>query len=119
MNAAGDSPLNNVAGVVTFESGETAGSIRIPIPQESFSDVKDLEKLSVALEHCDALLPVVVHYDVIAAIVELDREQFEVQQSEGKLKLNVKRTKQKKGKLIVPWKIQPKSSDSVYMNISG
>ena len=57
--------------------------------------------------------------DVIPAVVAMKKSEVEVQQGEGRLKLEVKRSKQKKGDVTVPWKVVPQSNDSVYMNISG
>ena len=115
----GNSPFNNLAGVTSFESGETAGKITMKIPQESFSDSKDEEKFSVSLEYCDALLPVVVYYDVVAAVVELDREQINVVQSEKEVELKILRSNEMRGKINIPWKVLPQTPDSVYANISG
>merc|ERR1712096_220725 len=39
--------------------------------------------------------------------------------SDEKVTIPIERSEQMAGKVVVPWKIQPESSDSVYMNIGG
>ena len=45
--------------------------------------------------------------------------EVEASQSQGTVKLTVKRKEQTKGKIAIPWKIVPETADSVYVDVKG
>ena len=121
-----NSPFANLSGVETFEDGEDESNIEIKIPQDPRDVTKDAfdvilgdPRPSTAVVDKNNKCSVTVENDVIPAIVNLEKDEIEVVQSEGKVELAVKRSEQKKGKIVVPWKVLPKSADSVYANITG
>ena len=121
-----NSPFANLSGVETFEKGEEESNIEIKIPQDPRDVTKDKfdvilgdPKPSTSIVDKNNKCSVTVENDVIPAVVSLDEEQVEVTQSDKTVELHVVRSVQKKGKIVVPWKILPESPDSVYLNISG
>ena len=120
------SPFANLRGVETFEKGEEKSHVEIKIPQDARGVTRDFFEITLddpattttvigKIKKCR----VTVDNDVIPAVVSVEEKVMEVKQSEEKVKVPVRRSEQKKGKVVVPWKVLPKSSDSVYMNING
>ena len=52
-------------------------------------------------------------------LIILTSDDKEVNQDEGVVKMNVERKKQKKGKILVPWKLLPQVEDSIYTDMKG
>ena len=120
------SPFADLSGTETFEKGEEESNIEIKIPQDPRDVTKD--KFDVILgdpKPSTSQVPkknkcnVTVENDVIPSVINIDLDELEVVQSEGSFEVPVRRSEQKKGKVVVPWKVVPKSSDSVYANIAG
>lgn len=57
--------------------------------------------------------------DVIPSVINLMVDEASANQSQGKIELPIRRSEQLKGKVVVPWKVLPGSSDSVYTNLTG
>ena len=121
-----NSPFVNISGVETFEEDENESHIEIKIPQEARNVTKDNfdivlsdPKPSTSVVDKNNKCSVTVDNDVIEAVLQMTKGEVEAKQSDEKVVVPVERTEQMKGKVTVPWKIQPESSDSVYMNIGG
>ena len=111
----------------TFEEGEEKSTIEIAIPQDPRGIVRDTFSLillnpttSTAVVGTNHSCNVTINNDVIPAVVSLDcDDELTVTQSDGVARVTVVREEQKKGRVVVPWKVLPRSFDSVYVNISG
>ena len=122
-----NSPFSNLGGVETFEEGEEKSTIEIAIPQDPRGIVRDTFSLillnpttSTAVVGTNHQCNVNINNDVIPAVVSLDcDDELTVTQSDGVARVTVVREEQMKGRVVVPWKVLPRSFDSVYVNISG
>jgi hypothetical protein len=122
------SPFSNLRGVETFEDGEDASHIVVAIPEVPSYNEEDCfaiqllqpkEESTVLANPPLDKLSVVVQNDIARPVVDLESTEMEVDQSEGKLELEVKRSKQKKGKVSIPWKLKPETEDSIYTGMKG
>ena len=120
------SPFANLQGVETFEKGDEKSHVEIKIPQDARGVTRDFFEIfldeptpSTNILGKNKKCRVTVDNDVIPAVVTCEEREMEVKQSEEKVKVPVRRREQKKGRVVVPWKVLPESSDSVYMNING
>ena len=120
------SPFANLQGVETFEKGDEKSHIEIKIPQDARGVTRDFFEIfldeptpSTNVLGKNKKCRVTVSNDVIPAVVTCEEKEMEVKQSEEKVNVPVRRKEQSKGKVVVPWKVLPESSDSVYMNING
>ena len=110
----------------TFEEGEEESTIEIKIPQDprdvqyDMFDVilEDPRPMTSQVDKNNKCL-VTIENDVIPAVVDLETEELSVVQSQGCVELPVRRKDQMKGEIVVPWKVVPKSPDSIYANIYG
>ena len=121
-----DSPFAGLSGVETFDEGEEESHIEIDVPQDprdvtkdSFDIVLSDPKPSTSVVEKNNKCQVTVDNDVIEAVVNLDKDEVDAKQSDGKIELTVRRSEQLQGNVVVPWKVLPSSSDSVYTNLSG
>ena len=121
-----DNPFHGLSGIETFKDNEEDSTIEIKIPQDTRDVTKDQfdvvlgePRPSTATVDKNNKCQVVVENDLIPAIVTLESDELEAKQSDGKIELVVARTEQLGGKVVVPWKVLPTSSDSVYVNIGG
>ena len=120
------SPFANLSGIETFEDGEEESNIHINIPQDprdqsqdKFEVVLGDPKPSTSIVDPKNKCSITVENDVISALINVEKDEIEALQSEKNVFIPLSRTKQQKGKILVPWKVLPKSSDSVYANIDG
>ena len=120
------SPFANLSGIETFEDGEEESNIHINIPQDPRDQTQDKfevvlgePKPSTSIVDKNNKCSVKIMNDVIPAVLSLKRDKVEVLQSKGKVEIPLRRTEQKKGDILAPWKIIPQSADSVYANIAG
>ena len=120
------SPFADLSGTETFEKGEEESNIEIRIPQEP-RDVQ-YDMFDVILDNCKPMTSqvdknnkclVTIENDVIPAVVNLEVGELSVVQSDREVELPVSRSDQLKGEIVVPWKVLPKSADSIYANIYG
>ena len=120
------SPFADLSGTETFEKGEEESNIEIRIPQEP-RDVQ-YDMFDVILDYCKPMTSqvdknnkclVTIENDVIPAVVNLEVGELSVVQSDREVELPVSRSDQLKGEIVVPWKVLPKSADSIYANIYG
>ena len=121
-----DSPFSGLSGVETFDKGEKESHIEIDVPQDprdvtkdNFDIVLSDPKPSTSVVDKNNKCQVTVDNDVIEAVVNLDKDEVDAKQSDGKIELTVRRSEQLQGNVVVPWKVLPSSSDSVYTNLSG
>ena len=121
-----NSPFAGITGVETFDEGEEESHIEIDIPQDprdvrsdAFDVILSDPKPSTSVVDQNNKCSVTVDNDVIEAVVNLDKDEVGVKQSDGKVELLVVRSEQLQGNVVVPWKVLPSSSDSVYTNLSG
>ena len=126
MCSSEDNPFYNLSGTETFKDGEEDSTIEIKIPQDTRDVTKDNfdvilsePRPSTSIVDKNNKCQVVVENDVIPAVVSLESDEVEAKQSDGKIELVVARTEQLGGKVVVPWKVLPTSSDSVYVNMGG
>ena len=120
------SPFADLSGTETFEKGEEESNIEIKIPQE-LRDVQ-YDMFDLILDYCKPMTSqvdknnkclVTIENDVIPAVVNLEVGELSVVQSDREVELPVSRSDQLKGEIVVPWKVVPKSADSIYANIYG
>ena len=121
-----DSPFAGLSGVETFDKGEKESHIEIDVPQDprdvtkdNFDIVLSDPKPSTSVVDKNNKCQVTVDNDVIEAVVNLDKDEIDAKQSDGKIELTLRRSEQLQGNVVVPWKVLPSSSDSVYTNLSG
>ena len=121
-----NSPFANISGVETFEEDENESHIEIKIPQEARNVTKDNfdivlsdPKPSTSVVDKNNKCSVTVDNDVIEAVISLAEDSIKANQTDAKVDLLLRREKEHKGRINVPWKAIPQSSDSVYANLTG
>ena len=121
------SPFLELGGSETFKDDESESHIHVKIPQDPRATPRDCFRVRLmkpkpstcVVDEAKNACDVTVVNNVIAAVVELGEASAEVRQSDEKLKLPLCRSGEMRGKVTVPWKMVPESSDSVYMNVTG
>ena len=56
---------------------------------------------------------------IAPATINLKSTVEEIDQTKGILKLKIKRKDQKRGRIVIPWRLKPDSPDSVYVDVKG